>query len=64
MIDCFFGNTGHVAIVPLEQSILSGTQPFICQLSSKKSGKPTAEDGSFFTKTMRALVHRLKQLNF
>ena len=38
-----------------EQLILSGTQPFICQLSSKKSRKPTAEDGSLFTTTMRAL---------
>ena len=32
-----------------EQSILSGTQPFLCQLSSKKSGKPTAKDGSVFS---------------
>ena len=40
-----------------EQSILSGTQPLVCQLSSKKSGKPIAEDGSHFTTTMRALTH-------
>ena len=47
-----------------EQSILTGTQPLVCQLSSKKLGKPTAEDGSFFTMTMRAVTHRLKQLHF
>ena len=29
-----------------EQSKLNDTQPFICQLSSKKSGKPTAKDGT------------------
>ena len=47
-----------------EQSILSGTQPYVCQLSSKKSAKLTAEDESLFTTTMRALTHRLKQLHF
>ena len=47
-----------------EQSILSGTQPFDYQLSSKKSGNPTFEDGSLFITTMWALTHRLKQLHF
>ena len=60
MIACFFGKTGHVAIVPLnnaEQSILSGTEPFVCQLSSKKSGKSTAEDGALeFRKSRTNLV--------
>ena len=50
--------------IQLEQSILSGAQPFGCQLPFKKSGKPTAEDGSLFTTTMRDLTHRLKQLHF
>ena len=66
IIVCFFVKTGHIAIVPLEQSeqsILSGT-PLVCQLSSKKSGKLTAEGGSLFTTTMRALTHRIKQLHF
>ena len=34
----FFGKTGHV----------SETPPFVDQLSSKKSGTPTAEDESLF----------------
>ena len=42
----------------------SGTQPFVCQFSSEKSREPTAEDGSLFTTTLRALTHRLKQLHF
>ena len=43
---------------------MSGIQPFICHLSSKKSGKLTAEDGSLFTTTVRALTHRIKHLHF
>ncbi|XGW03430.1 hypothetical protein V3C99_014988 [Haemonchus contortus] len=67
LISCFFGKTGHAATVPLgqaEQTILSGIPPFVCQLTSQKSGKPTAEGGSLFTTTMRAPTHRLKQLHF
>ena len=39
-------------IVALEHTILSGTQSFVCQLSSKKSEKPTVEIGSLFTLTL------------
>ena len=37
-----------------EQSILSGIQPFVGQLSSKKSGKPNAEDGSSSDRTLQS----------
>ena len=67
MIACFFGKTGHVEIFSLKQhktvNILSGMQPFVCHLSSKKSGQATCEDGSLFTTTTRALTYRLKQLD-
>ena len=62
MIAYFFGKTGHVAIVPPEQR--RTVNSVVWQLSSKKAGKSTAEDGSLFTTTMRALTHRLKQLHF
>ena len=68
MIACFLRKTGHVANVPLEQrkAVNSEWYTTICllELSSKKSGKPTAEDRSLFTTTMRTLTHRLKQLHF
>ena len=55
-----FKLTGRVATISLEQrrTVKSGKQPFVCQLSFKKSGEPTAEDRSVFITTMRALTHR------
>ena len=68
IITYFFGKAWHVAIISLEQWKTGNsewhTQPFVCQLSSKKSGKPTAKGGSLFTTTMWDLTHRLKQLHF
>ena len=59
MIACFFSEKLDMSqsyhYNNAEQSILSGTQPFVCQLSSKKLGKPTAKDG-----LLQALTHRLK----
>ena len=58
MIICFSGKTGHVAIVPLEQCTIVNSEwstIIFCQLSFKKWGKLTAEGGSLFTTTMRAL---------
>lgn len=46
----------------LKQSNLGGIQPFYSRLFSKKSGHPTAEDGSCFIITMRAFSQYLKQL--
>ena len=65
MIAYFFGKTGHVAIVPLEQRRTVNSEwyttiflPVVFQEISLRRG------GSFFTTTMRALTHRLKQLHF
>ena len=42
------------------RSILSGTLQFVFQKSLEKFEKPTREDESLFTMTMRVLAHRLK----
>lgn len=47
-----------------EQEVLIGAHTLVYQLSLKKSSKPTAEDGSLYATTLRALTHGLKKLNF
>ena len=67
MIANFFGKTEYVAIVPLEQrrNVNSEWYTTIClPIVLQEIRKPTADDGSLFSTTMRALTHRLKQLHF
>lgn len=60
IVACFFGITGHVSIVSLEQRRMVNSQYYttICFPELfKKSGKPIAEVESFIT-------HQLKQASF
>ena len=66
MIACFFGKTGHVAIVPLEQrrTVNSEWYTTIClPVVFQEIRKPIAEDVLLFTTTMPTLTHWLKQLH-
>ena len=63
MIAYFFGKNGHVAIVPLEQHRTVNCEWYktMClPVASKKSEKPTTEDGFLFTMTMRVVTYCLK----
>ena len=56
MVACFFGKTGHVATVPLEQR---------CTVNSvMKFKKPTRKDESLFTMATRVLAQWLKSAAF
>ena len=59
MVACFFGKTGHVATVSLEQrrTVNSEWYTTICWPEIRA-------DKSLFTMTMRALPHRLKPAPF
>lgn len=59
----FFEKLGYAATVSRRTINSEWYKSFVCQLSSNKFRKPSAQDGSLFTNTMQALT-RLKQLHF
>jgi len=64
-VACFFGITGHVTTVLLEQCRAVNSEWYTTICLPKVFGeirKKPAENGPFSTTTMRALTHRLRQL--
>jgi hypothetical protein len=66
MVTCFFGITGHVATVALEQrrTINSEWYATICLPEVIQKFEKSRRGESFFSMTMRTFTHRLKQRNF
>ena len=67
MIACFFGKTGHVAIVPLEQckTVNSEWCTIIClPVVFQEKGKTNRRRWITLPMTKRVLTHRLEQLHF